>query len=387
MTAALPPWIVRIRERTPLWILGFSFSMLLSNLSYGMYLVLSRDLVKTILGNNYGFMTMLVAAETLPLLFSALGGGLADVVGRRTILLISVAGAIPLFLMGVTSIYYLPVLAALYMAMWSLAWPSITGALLHATGSSGRSYGFYMMWATIGWGIGGPLGGVLEQVLGPSATFYLSAIIYALSAIIPYLSFPEHVTGGTARTREVLEGARLALYTFMAGSLVFAGLNLFFGSYALRLRQIAGSSSFFGVVYTLFPAIIGAVARPLVGILSDKIRPVYVALMGTVIEATLMVLLYFAWGWTAILIWLVPAFPFLDQGYTMLLSRRLPGRLQALAAGIRLTMSSLGGAIVLIISFTPVVKSLLTITIASETLIILSCIMLGLSIYARKPYM
>ena len=384
--AALPPWILRIREKTPLWILGFSLSMLLSNLSYGMYLVLSRDLVKTLLGNNYGFITMLVAAETLPLLFSALGGGLADMIGRRRILLISIIGAAPLFLMGLTSIYYLPVLASIYMAMWSLAWPSITGALLHATGSSGRSYGFYMMWATIGWGVGGPLGGVLEQVIGASATFYLSGIIYALSAIIPYIVFPEHVIGGTAHLRDILMGARLALYTFIAGSLVFAGLNLFFGSYALRLRQIAGSSSFFGVVYTLFPAIIGAIARPLVGILSDKIRPVYVALLGAVIEATLIVLLYISWGWIAILIWLVPAFPFLDQGYTMLLSRRLPGRLQALAAGIRLTMSSLGGAIVLAISFTPIVKSLFSITIVSEILIVLSCLMLGLSIYARKSY-
>ena len=384
--AALPPWILRIREKTPLWILGFSLSMLLSNLSYGVYLVLSRDLVKTLLGNNYGFITLLVAAETLPLLLSALGGGLADMIGRRRILLISIIGALPLFLMGLTSIYYLPILASIYMAMWSLAWPSITGALLHATGSSGRSYGFYMMWATIGWGIGGPLGGVLEQVIGAQATFYLSGFIYALSAIIPYIVFPEHVTGGTAHIREILMGARLALYTFIAGSLVFAGLNLFFGSYALRLRQIAGSSSFFGVVYTLFPAIIGAIARPLVGILSDKIRPVYVALLGAVIEATLIVLLYISWGWIAILIWLVPAFPFIDQGYTMLLSRRLLGRLQALAAGIRLTMSSLGGAIVFAISFTPVVKSLLSITIVSEILIIFSCLMLGLSIYARKSY-
>ena len=101
-------------------------------------------------------------------------------------------------------------------------------------------------------------------------------------------------------------------------------------------------------------------------------------------ELACITTLYYSWGLLAILIWLIPAFPFLDQGYTMLLSRRLPGRLQALAAGIRVTMSSIGGLIVLMLAPTFISTNLFYILLTSALMIITSIILLIIAKYRRS---
>ncbi len=364
------------REHDIDWFTGFNIGNFLLNMVIGMYMMLTRDYVMAVLGYDYSFMTLLVASETLPSIMSIIGGSVGDIIGRRKVLGFSIVGSIPLALMGVLEISYLPLLAGVYSAMISISLSIIMGALLHATKSSGRSYGYFMTYATIGWGIGGPIAGFLVSIIGLRNCFPLVSLIYALSIIIPLSVFPSVAVGGEAGLRDVFLGVKTLVYIFVAGSLVFAGLNLFFGNYSLRLREISGSSELFGVVYTLLPAIIGALVRPFVGIFSDRIDPLLVALIGSVIELICIISLYHSWGLLAILVWLTPAYPFLDQGYTMLLSRRLPGKLQALAAGVRVTMSSFGGLIVLLLASTIITSNLYYIMITSVAMILLSSLLL-----------
>ncbi len=358
------------------WFTGFNIGNFLLNMIIGMYMMLTRDYVKTLLGYNYSFMTLLVAFETLPSIMSVIGGSIGDIIGRRKVLGFSIVGLIPLALMGVLEIQYLPLLTGIYSAMISISLSIIMGALLHATKSSGKSYGYFMTYATLGWGLGGPLAGFLEPIIGLRNCFLLVSLIYAISILIPYSVFPEIAIGGEAGLKDIVIGAKTVIYIFIAGSLVFAGLNLFFGNYSLRLREISGSPEVFGIVYTLLPAIIGAITRPLIGILSDRIDPLIVALIGCIIEVVCIIMLYYSWGLIAVIVWLTPAYPFLDQGYTMLLSRRLPGKLQALAAGVRVTMSSFGGLIVLVLASTIITSNLYYIMITSILMIISSIILL-----------
>lgn len=358
------------------WFTGFNIGNFLLNMVIGMYMMLTRDYVKTLLGYNYSFMTLLVASETLPSIMSVIGGSTGDIIGRRKVLGFSIVGSIPLALMGVLEIHYLPLLAGIYSAMISISLSIIMGALLHATKSSGKSYGYFMTYATLGWGLGGPLAGFLEPIIGLRNCFLLVSLIYVISILIPYSVFPEIAIGGEAGLKDIIIGAKTVIYIFIAGSLVFAGLNLFFGNYSLRLREISGSPEVFGIVYTLLPAIIGAITRPFIGILSDRVDPLIVGLIGCIIEVVCIIMLYYSWGLIAIIIWLTPAYPFLDQGYTMLLSRRLPGKLQALAAGVRVTMSSFGGLIVLVLASTIITSNLYYIMITSILMIISSIILL-----------
>ncbi len=358
------------------WFTGFNTGNFLLNMVIGMYMMLTRDYVKAALGYDYSFITLLVASETLPSIMSVVGGSIGDIIGRRKILGFSIFGSIPLTLMGILGISYLPLLAGVYSIMINISLSIIMSALLHATKSSGRSYGYFMTYATLGWGLGGPLAGFLKPIIGLRSCFILVSLIYVISILIPYSVFPEIAMGGKAELKDIIIGAKTVIYMFVAGSLVFAGLNLFFGNYSLRLREISGSPEVFGIIYTLLPAIIGALTRPFIGVLSDRIDPLIVALIGCIIEMVCIILLYYSWGLIAVIIWLTPAYPFLDQGFTMLLSRRLPGKLQALAAGIRVTMSSFGGLIVLVLALTIISSSLYYIMITSILMILSSIILL-----------
>ncbi|MCD6300721.1 MAG: MFS transporter [Staphylothermus sp.] len=366
------------------WLTGFNISNFLLNIVIGMYMLLTRDYVKTVLGYDYTFMTVLIASETLPSIVSVIGGSIGDIIGRKKVLGLSMLGMIPLGLMGILEISYLPILAGIYWAMNGISQSIIMGALLHATNSSGRSYGYFMTYATLGWGLGGPIAGYLVPITGIRTCFILVSIIYAISIIIALSVFPKTAIGGEADLKEVFLGIKTVAYVFFAGSLVLAGINLFFGNYSLRLRDIAGSPEVFGIMLTLLPAILGAIVRPIAGVLSDKINPLTVALIGSIMELACITTLYYSWGLLAILIWLIPAFPFLDQGYTMLLSRRLPGRLQALAAGIRVTMSSIGGLIVLMLAPTFISTNLFYILLTSALMIITSIILLIIAKYRRS---
>lgn len=366
------------------WRLGFYVYILLANMVYGMYLVTSRDAVKSFMGFDYRFMTLLVAAENIPALFSIFGGGLGDVFGRRKTLFLGMLGAVPIFLMGATGIDYLPVLASLYILLWSISGPSVTGALLDATGSSGIHYSLYAMFGTIGWGLGGPVAGILTSRYGREIVFLLAGVSLFIGFLSAYIFFPRHAGGRGSTPRDILHGARLVLPIFIAGTFAMAGLTLFFGNFSLILREAAGSPEVFGLVYTLLPAILGTIARPVSGILSEKTKPINLALVAILTYIVLVLALVYSSGILIFILWLIPVYPFIDQGFMMTISRRLPRKLQALAVGVWTTAMSFGGIIVLCLGFTPITSSIYTITAASETMFILGGLTLVYTMLREK---
>ncbi len=347
------------------WKAGFYVYMFLSSLVNGMYLVMSRDLVQTELGYDYRFMTVLVSAETIPMLFSAFAGGLGDVVGRKNLLALGVLASIPLYLMGVLDLSAFPLLVAGYISLWTLSSPSVTGAFLDATASSGTQYSLYALFGSIGWGTAGVITGLLKELGGRGLPFAFASAAMGASFIAAFLSYPESLVSRSATPEQVFKGVRdvSALFIVIAG--VMASIKLLYGNYSLRLREIAGSTELFGLIYTGLPAITGAAARLIAGRLSDKFSPKL--MLAAVISAYIVLfpLMTASWGVPAIVLWIIPLYPFMDQGSMMTVSRALPPSLQGVAAGVISTASSLAGVIVLASSFTPVVQSMWTITLLS----------------------
>ncbi|MCD6323928.1 MAG: MFS transporter [Desulfurococcales archaeon] len=316
------------------WKVGFYVYMLLSSMVYGIYSVMSRDLVKTYLGFDYRFMTVLISAETIPMLFSVLAGGLGDVISRRNVLALGTLASVPLYLMGVLRLDVLPLLAAGYVSLWTLASPSVTGAFLDATSSSGMQYSLYAMFGSIGWGSGGLLAGLLKGAGGKSTTFAFAAIAMAISFVAAYLSYPKNLVSKQASPKQVFRGVKdvAPLFVIVAG--VMASINLFYGNYSLRLREIAGSTELFGVIYTTLPAATGALVRPIAGRLSDRFSPKAMLAFTILAYIVLFPLMSSSWGLPAVLLWLIPLYPFMDQGSMMTVSRSLPASLQGVAAGV-----------------------------------------------------
>ena len=338
------------------WRIGFYAYMLLTNFTLGIYLVISRDLVKTELGYDYRFMTSLIAASNIPLLFSVFAGGLGDVLGRKNLMLLGVLTSLPVYFMGVFGLGYFPLLTALYMTLWAFASPSVTGSFLDATASSGLQYSLYSMFGAAGWGLGGLLAGYLKNLIGVTSVFTLAALAIATAFATAFLTYPKEHTSGGAKAIEVLHGVRTSITLFAVISFLMISINLFYGNYALRLREIAGSPEMFGLVYTALPATMGVIVRPLAGRLSDKFSPKAMLAASLAGYAIIFPLMNSSYGILAVILWLIPLYPFQDQGSMMLLSRSLKSSLQGMATGILYTASSLSGLVVLLASGTPLVK-------------------------------
>ncbi len=371
------------------WKAGFYAYMLLTSMVFGAYLVMARDLVKSELGYDFRFMTLLVAAENAPMLFSVLAGGLGDVLGRRHVLLVGALASVPLYMMGVSSLKVLPLLAAMYVTLWTVSSPSVTGAFLDATESSGIQYSLYAMFGSIGWGSGGLIAGFLKMVCGTYSVFVFASIAMVAASLAAYLTYPEHAVSSKATIPHVFRGIKAVLPSFAVVTGVMVAITLFYGNYSLRLREIAGSTQAFALVYTALPAAVGAFVRPLAGHLSDRFSPKTMLAITIIGYIALFPLMTASWGLAAVLLWLVPLYPFMDQGSMMLISRRLPRSLQGVAAGVWTTASSAAGVLVLVASRTPLINNLWSITALSVASLVTSLLMLLFLVnhYGSRKYL
>ena len=351
------------------WRLGFYAYALLSNMVFGMYVVGSRDLVKQVLGNDYGFISFLVAAENIPAIFSVVAGGLSDVLGRRGLILLGFAGVPALALMFVAPVSIIPLLAGLYVTFWTISIPSVMGTLLDRTRSSSMHYSIYAMFGSMGWGLSGVLAGFLAGAFGDRVVFVVAATLLGVGLVSAYVTHPGG--GGGVSAREVLAGAKLVLLPLLAAAASIAAADGFYGVFSLKLRDIAGSSEVFGLLYTTLPALIGVFARPLAGLMTERLGALKSFFCVVVSYAIVLPLMAITSGLAAVVFWVLPLWPFLDQSMVMLISRSLPGRLQGLAAGVVNTAYSLAGSLVLVAALTPAFSSL---RVAAVTSIVFLCV-------------
>ncbi len=338
------------------WRLGFYAYALLSNMVFGMYIVASRDLVKQVLGNDYSFISFLIAAENMPAIFSVVAGGLSDVLGRKGLILLGLAGVPALALMYVAPIDVLPVLAGTYVTFWTISIPSVMGTLLDRTRSSSMHYSIYAMFGSVGWGLSGVLAGFLAGAFGDRIVFVVAAALLGTGLMFAYATHPGG--GGGVSARDVLAGAKLVLLPLLAAATSIAAADGFYGVFSLKLRDIAGSSEVFGLLYTTLPALVGVFARPAAGVVTERLGALRSFFCVVASYAVVLPLMAVTSGPVAVMFWILPLWPFLDQSMVMLISRSLPGCLQGLAAGVVNTAYSLAGLLVLMAALTPAFSSL-----------------------------
>lgn len=364
------------------WKHSFYLYMLASSTAFGIYIVVSRDIAYNRLEDQYQFVMLLVALENIPSIFSVAAGGLGDVIGRRKLVMIGALSSLPLLLMGYLPVNLLPLLAGAFITLWTIGSPSVTGALLDATSSSGLQYSFYAMFGSIGWGIGGLLGGVLLGLGSKSIPFTVASIVILLGFLTAYAFYPSNAVGKSASFRDVGNGIQKVFWIFITITLLFMGVTMLYGSFAIKLRGIVGSPELFGLVYTALPAITGSIVRPFSGILSDKIKPVKMLMMVITGYLVIFPLLAISTGYVAVALWLIPLYPLMDQASMMAISRKLPNRLQGVAAGIWNTAYSLAGLLVLLVTNIVIPKDI-WIVMAISTLSLLISI-LTIAIYYKK---
>ncbi len=366
-----------MNNRERLWFIGYAAAQAFFWLGFSIYYTYTRMYVEDLLGQNYAFIALLVGAEEAPLLLAVLLGYLADKMGRRKALLLGFGEAIAVGLMGLTSIWMLPFLAAIAASFYAIAYSALTGIILASVGGSGWKYSLVTLLSSIGWAMGGVIAGVLYGY-GPMAEYGCSASFVALGYLLAYMLAPSSEDGAKTRvsTRQVITAAYKLVPITASIVLSATGLMLFYGAVSLKLAREVNDPILFGLVYSTLSALLGALVRPLAGLLTDRVDPLVLMVVSSLAYTVLNFGIAIAHGIILVVLWLTPIYPFRDVAIYMAVSRSLPRELQATAAGMVSFAISLSGIIIVLISPLLHGKTILELYVITAALLILSALAL-----------
>lgn len=332
-----------------MWFKAYIVAWLLNGIGGAIYATYSRPYIADRLGVlGYSIVGFLLAAERIPSLASVFTGYLADVVGRRKLLLLGVA-RLPIYVfMGLLNPLFLPILVFVNSTLSSLIAPSIMGTVLYATRSSGFKYSLLATMTTIGWIFGGVIPGLLRPTIGSLGLFMLAGILVTISTIIQYVFYPVTVSSqGSLSIVDALKAIRRMSVLALSLVLSSAAVGFFYTILSLRIYSEVKSLLAYGLIVSTSTAIANSIARPIAGKLVDKYNPLMMLCFSLIAYIALNTGIYFSTGVAMIILWALPVYPFRDTATIIALSRSMPMSLQSTVAGLNITLNSLAGIVIL----------------------------------------
>lgn len=319
----------------------------MGSLGWGIYYSVSRPYYSDILGATYTMVMIIASSEWGPGLTSTLWGYLGDRYGRNKVLPFG-ALAYTLSLVPLVPLQLVPLVVGIASLGWAIAWPSVLAivSLLSSEEHVGKSYGYFAIGGSLGWGMSGILVGLLKPLLGFKPVLLLTGLLAGTAYIIAFMISRARgeVRLETVNVFKELRGALLVVAVIQV--LLTLGFDFAYNLFLVHFYSDIGSNILvYGLVVTSLPAFIGALLRPLAGLIVDKIGGIKtIALVILAYSLDFMGLSY-ARGIYSVILWIIPVYVFYDTGMIKLASEASGREKRGTAMGIVNTGTSLAGAL------------------------------------------
>ncbi len=352
---------------------------------FSVYYVASRRVIEAELGEAYSFAVLVTGVEEAPLLASIVLGAAADYLGRRRVLVFGFIEAVSVAVLAFLPVDVWLVPVALAALAFSLAYSSLMGMVLEYSSGSGFRYSMIAAFGSAGWALGGLVGGAALEALW-RYSFLVSGLLLAAGYLVAMVWGPSSVSGGFRASDLVaaLRHVAVPVIAIIAGG---AGLSIFYGAASVRLSSIVESDLLYGALLTTLPATLGALVRPVAGRVSDAVG--HERLFSVTNAAYAMEAFIFAYTTSSIVLalaWAAPIYPFRDVALSLMVSTRMPARLQATAAGVINFSGSVSGLIAAFSSPLYNSSSIAAPMMAASLLLLASnVVLLVLALHASTP--
>lgn len=330
------------------WVKWYFVAFILEGVGGGIYYTYSRPYLVEVLGQEYGLLFSLLAAEFIPSITLVILGLLGDLLGRRTLIIFGIFRLIPYPLIPLVPITFMPALVGICVLLSSVAGVGSMGIVLEAGRGRASFYANITTSYGIGWFVGGLIPGLASRFVQSEASFSIAGLLCSISSATLYFSSPQTISR-RLNAREFKTALIKTSRLIASITLATASLSMFYSAMSLAIYAEVRDLLIYGVFIASLSVIIGTITRPLAGLLVDKFDCIYIYSLALGLYGVLSYAILNSPCFVRLILWQVPLYPFRDVAQTMAISRGFPMELQSTAYGLTLTANALAGMLVLAI--------------------------------------
>jgi len=322
----------------------------LHGFAWGVYFAYTRRLFSEAYGA--GYLALLTGLEWAAALLSVFFGYLRDRYRGPWPLYVGASGAAPFVALAVVDEpVKLALLLSLSSAAWGAAWPAIVSGAADKYGSSASVYARWSIGSGIGWGLGSAASGFAASAWGVQGVVLsmIAPYIAAYCLFIYELRDVNQVGSNSSISLSSLASLLRSLYLFSAAVVVSVFSRELIYVYATKkfsdeVTKLFSDSAdkLFGLLYAV-GVVVSAPSRVMAGKIADRISPETLLISVIAAYALFGVGMHVSSGWSTIILWQIPLFPFMDVSLTGFTLKIVPAELRGSSIGIVTALSSLGG--------------------------------------------
>ena len=298
---------------------GVCLALFFNAFIWGVYYTLSRFYFKAVLNLTFTEYFTIIFLECLPTSLSFIWGFLSDYYGWRKLILPYIITLTPsIMLLSHHEAYVIMLGVFLLSLSTTLITPGVLAYITSYGGSAGRSYAFSSIFTTLGFAAGSIILGVLYS--GSRLTRVLTVMLTSgiLTFTLLWLFLPERksIVKDSGKSRSIINYVKVdrsvvvltsinaMAYLAMEASSTIIALKLFY--------EVNCNAKIYGLILSTIPCILATMARPLAGVMVEKLSGLRTLPLIYLIYSILYYAMFKTHGLVTIMLWQIPLYAFYD---------------------------------------------------------------------------